>query len=136
MTRASSPGGTGRRRSRVSSVSFAASASAVENGIPCGQNCSVKGRRLRLQAAVRRHDDLVDSRLGLAQLRLAVALQLRAPLVGLNRLVQLAGTTLETAHDLLELGKRFLEAHLDDVGRQFRLGQDPSQICAPLYGRE
>src|ERR1700730_5991445 len=134
-TRASRPSGTAISRSSAVSVSFAASASAAPNETPGAQRGSVKGGRLRLDRAVRPDDDLVDARLRLAKLRLAMTLQQRAALVGLNGVVELARAALEALDDLLELLERLLEAQLCDFRWHLWLGQAPSRLSRPLYGR-
>src|SRR5690348_4142260 len=112
--------------SSTASVRAAASASAVVNVLGGAQPDSVKGDRLRRGYAVRTDDDLVDARLGLAQLSFAMTLQQRAALVGRDRLVELVATSLEPLDDLLELLQRVLETHRGDLGRETRLGHDPS----------
>src|SRR5689334_16525921 len=96
--------------SSTASVSAAASPSAPSNCVPSGHGASVKGRRLRRRAAVGADHDLVDAGLRFAQLRLAVALQQRAPLIGGDRFAELAAAALEPLHDLLELLQRLLKA--------------------------
>src|SRR6266700_1715129 len=125
-TRASRPSGTAISRSRAVSVSLAAAASASENEVPVRQRGSVKGRRLRRDRAVRRDDDLVDAGLRLSKLRLAMALQERAALVGLDGIVELARAAFQPLHDLLELLERLLEAQLANVRGHLWFGQDPS----------
>src|SRR5260370_17184471 len=112
--------------SRAASVREAASASAAAKVVPCAHLGSVKGGGLRRGRAVGADDDLVDARLRLAQLRLAMALQQRAALIRRDRLVELVAAGLEPLDDLLELLQGVLEAHRGDVGRETRIGHDPS----------
>src|SRR6185369_16497561 len=67
--------------------------------------------------AVTAEGNLLDPRLGFFQARLAVALQPVAFLVELDRPVERRLTLFERTYDLLEPGKRGLEAQLADVGR-------------------
>src|SRR6185437_6051229 len=120
-TRASGPPGTASSLPSTESVRRAASLSASGN-TAAASGRSVKFRRLRRQRAVALADDLVDAALRLAELALAMLLELRAALVGGDRLVELALALLEPLDDLLELGKRLLEAHRGDVRRQLRIG--------------
>src|SRR5258708_6580695 len=81
--------------------------------------------------AVAAEGDLFDPRLGVLEPRLAMALQAVALLVELDRLVERCLAFLERAHDLLEPGKRGLEAQLADVGR---LGSGHGAACDPRAG--
>src|SRR5690348_7449963 len=112
--------------SSAASVRAAASASAVANVAGGAQPGSLKGDRLRRRRAVSADDDLVDPRLRLAQLRLAMSLEQRAALVGRDRLVELVAAGLEPLDDLLELLQRVLETHRGDLGRETRVGHGPS----------
>src|SRR5258708_10275552 len=117
------------------SVRRAASASAPGKS-PAASTRSVKFCRLRRQRSIGLADDLVDPTLGLAELALAMLLELRAALVGGDRLVELALALLQSLHDLLELGERLLEAHRGDVRRQIRVGHDAPGWDRKAAGRE
>src|SRR3954465_9572868 len=60
--------------------------------------------------------DLLDPRLRLAQQLLTAALQDLPALIDRDGLLKRNITALELLHDLLELGERFLEGELRDVG--------------------
>src|SRR5438552_3290107 len=105
-TRASGPCGTASSLASSESVSAAASASASGKERAAPRASSVKFHRLGRQRPVGAAHDLVDPRLRLAELGLAMALQLRAALVGGDRIVELALALLQALDDLLQLGER------------------------------
>ena len=75
--------------------------------------------------------DLFNFFLRLAKFRFAMALQLGAALVGLDRPVELAVAGFERRDDLLELFERVLEAHLPD----FLVALGASHVTISAEGR-
>src|SRR5579883_693106 len=62
------------------------------------------------------HCDLLDLRLRFLELRFAMPLERNTPLIGQDRLVELAPSILDQPNDPLEIGQRVFEAHLGDIG--------------------
>src|SRR5262249_50296717 len=111
----------------MESVNLAVTAAASSTVAVSAHRLSVKMRfapssielcRLGRHGAVRRDDDAVDPLLRLVQLLFAKPFQLRAPLVGLDRAIELDLAAFETAHDAFQLGQRVLETHCSNIVRQ------------------
>src|SRR6204780_3380222 len=107
-------------RSSAASVSFAVSARASVKLVPGAQRASIKSERLRRRLAIGAQHDLVDARLGLAQLGFAMPLQQRAALVGGKRVIELGVAGLQPLDDFFEFLQSVFEAELGDFGRGFR----------------
>src|ERR1700761_3653680 len=99
------------------STALADSASAVGRWLGLDQSELIKILCLRLERAIGRERDLLDLRLGLVELGLAMALQRGPAGVGADRVGQPAAAGLELAHDRLQLLERFLEAQAGDLGQ-------------------
>src|SRR5438105_6600171 len=115
-TLASRPGGTTNSRSNAASVSLAASSRALGKEIGSDHRVSVKFGGLHADGALGADNDPIHPLLRLVELSFAMPLQLSAPLIRHDRLVELDLAAFEPADDLLELGKRILETHRGDIG--------------------
>src|SRR4029077_6769527 len=104
------------------SASRAASVSASGKEVASDDRVSVKLRRLRGDGAIGADDNPIDPLLRLLSLSPAVPLEQGPPLIGKNRFVKLDLSAFEPAHDLLQLGKRLLETHCGDIGRNVQIG--------------
>ena len=78
---------------------------------------SVKFGGLHADGALGTNNDSIDPLLRLVELSFAMPLQLRSALVRQDCFVELDLSAFEPAHDLLKLGKRILETHRCDIGR-------------------
>jgi hypothetical protein len=72
-------------------------------------------------AAIRPDDNAVDTLLRFVQLLFAMAFQLRAALIALDRLVELDLPGFKAAHDLLEFGEGVLETHCSNIATTNRI---------------
>jgi hypothetical protein len=84
-----------------------------------------------------RQPDLLDLGLGCTQQALAMVAQFLAALILLDRFFQRDIALFEPFDDLLELGKRILEAEACDIAVLVRCGQGASPIagCQPVIRR-
>src|SRR5262245_36515822 len=106
-------------------LSSAASTSSATAAICARRSTIVQSGqvgRLGARPPVRTERNLLDPKLRLAQLALAVQLELGAALVSRDRRVQVQLPALEVLDDLLELCERLLERHRGDFARQLFAG--------------
>src|SRR5580692_6121806 len=110
MASVSRPSGPSARGSSSSSATVTVSAISETRWAKATLIAGSEFGRFDAGGPRRSDDDPFDTQLGLLQLRLAMGLQPRAALIGVDRLFQVGFPRFELGDDLLELGQGLFEA--------------------------